>query len=855
MLATGMMLGPYRILARLGAGGMGEVYRARDTRLRRDVAIKVIPPELARDPERIRRFEQEARAAGALNHPNVCAVHDIGTHDDAPFVVIELLEGETLRQRLRQGPIPVRKVIDYAVQVAHGLAAAHAKGIIHRDLKPENLFLTGDGQVKVLDFGLAKLTRPEVLASTEDTTVPELASRMGAIVGTVGYMSPEQVRGQLVDARSDLFALGAIVHEMVSGRPAFTGGSFVETAHAILNDEPPLLGTLRAEVPPPVEALVRHCLEKKPRDRFQDARDLAFALGVVAGPDPPPPRRPAANGWRRPAAAAAILLLGFALGYLLRTPAGSESSPPSFQRLTFQRGTVFGARFVPNDRSVVYGAAWEGGPAQVYSVIPGTPESRALTMDGATLLGVSRTGDMALELRPRRLSPMETSGTLARAPFAGGTPREVLEGVIAAEWSPDSAALAVVRRIDGQSRLEFPIGTVIYQTTGWISDPRFSPRGGHLAFLDHPREGDEAGSVAMVDRAGKKTILSGPWGVAIGLAWSASGDEVWFTAERGGAARALYAVTSSRRQRLVLRQAGRLTLRDIAPDGRVLLSQDDTRIGLVGFDPAARRERDLSWLDWSLASDISIDGRTILFTEMSAGVGGKYAVYTRGADGSPAVRLGEGWAAGLSADGKWALSIVRDPAPALVLLPTGAGAQRVLPRGRIESFLWASLFPDGRRVLLAGQETGQEPRIYVQDLEGGDPRPMDLEEIGAGYFWNPISPDGRWAAIPNPHGGFSIRSLAGEPVPAGPALESGEYPIRWTPDGRGLYVFRENGRRFEIKVLDQATGKRASQRVVESEDPAGLICFGPVLVTADGGAYAYNYFRILSDLYVVEGLK
>ncbi len=863
MLASGTTLGPYSIIAPLGAGSMGEVYRARDTRLGRDVAVKVIPAELARDPERLKRFEQEARAAGALNHPNICTIHDVGAYDGSPFVVMELLEGETLRAKLGAGPIPLRKALDYVAQVARGLAVAHEKGIVHRDLKPENLFVTKDGRTKVLDFGLAKLTRPDALLSAGDPTISLAVTGSAAILGTAGYMAPEQVRGQAVDARSDLFALGAILHELVSGGPAFKGGSFVETAHAILNQEAAPLSSLRADVPAALDALVRHCLEKEPGERFQSARDLAFALESVASSGPQSAvhaaagrgGRGAVNRWGRVAAAVAIVVLGVALGYLLRSRTSPQAQPPSFRRLTFHRGTIFGARFVPNDRSIVYGASWDGRPVQVYSVIPGSPESRALTTDGATLLGVSRPGDMALELRPRRRNPCETNGTLARAPFAGGAPREILEDVIAADWSPDGTALAVVRRVAGKVRLEFPVGKVLYETMGWISNPRFSPRGDLIAFIDHPQGGDEAGSVATVDRAGRKRVLSGPWIAAVGLAWSPRGNEVWFSAEQGAVARALYAVTLSRRQRLVLRQAGPLTLHDVAPDGRVLVSQDNTRVGLVGFERAIGRERDLSWLDWSLAADISTDGRTVLFTELSSGVGSRSTTYLRATDGSPAVRLGEGWAVGLSADGTWALSIARDPAPALVLLPTGVGAPRTLPRGRIEEFLWASLFPDNRRVLMAGREKGQVPRLYVQDLEGGEPRRLGSGEAGGGHYWNPISPDGQRAAVPDPRGGFVVCSLGPDTTTTLSVLESGHFAVRWTRDGRGLYVFSEDGRRGNLEVLDLATGKYTPVREVGTDDPAGLIHFGPMLITPDGSAYAYNYFRILSDLYVVEGLK
>jgi TolB-like protein len=283
MLLTGTRLGPYRITAPLGAGGMGEVYRAHDARLDREVAIKVIPHALAADADRIRRFEQEARAAGALNHPNVISIFDVGDHDGSPFVVMELLEGETLRERIAGGPLSLRKAVDYAAQAANGLAAAHEKGIIHRDLKPENLFVTRDGRVKVLDFGLAKLTRPETPGAAGDRPDSVAATETGAILGTAGYMAPEQARGRPADQRSDLFALGAILYEMLAGARAFRGASFVETLHAILNEEPPPLTAPDRDIPPRLEHVVRHCLEKSPEERFQTARDLAFDLqGVMA---------------------------------------------------------------------------------------------------------------------------------------------------------------------------------------------------------------------------------------------------------------------------------------------------------------------------------------------------------------------------------------------------------------------------------------------------------------------------------------------------------------------------------------------------------------------------------------------
>ncbi|HEX9271428.1 MAG TPA: serine/threonine-protein kinase, partial [Candidatus Binatia bacterium] len=272
-IAAGTRLGPYEIIAPVGAGGMGEVYRARDTRLGRDVAVKVLPASYADHKDRLARFRQEACAAGALNHPNILAIYDVGTDDHLPYVVSELLEGETLRQRMGGAALPQRKAVDYGLQVAHGLAAAHEKGIVHRDLKPENLFITKDGRMKILDFGLAKLAQTEINQIQTDVPTRRVDTDPGTVIGTVGYMSPEQVRGQGVDHRSDIFAFGAILYEMLSGKRAFHGDSAVETMSAILREDPPELSATNQNVAPALERVVHHCLEKSPEERFQSARD------------------------------------------------------------------------------------------------------------------------------------------------------------------------------------------------------------------------------------------------------------------------------------------------------------------------------------------------------------------------------------------------------------------------------------------------------------------------------------------------------------------------------------------------------------------------------------------------------
>ena len=399
-LAAGTRVGPYEVIAPLGAGGMGEVYRARDTRLLRDVALKVLPATLAHDEDRLRRFEVEARAASLLNHPNILAVHDVGRFDGAPFVVSELLEGESLRQRLQGGGgLAAHRSLDYAVQIANGLAAAHERGIIHRDLKPENVFVTRDGHVKILDFGLAKLTLPEHETGADDSATLTRQTDPGKVLGTVGYMSPEQVRGKPADHRSDVFSFGALLYEMLSGRRAFKGDSAVETLNAILKEEPPDLLETQRHLPPGLERIVRHCLEKRPEDRFQSARDLAFDLQSISAASGTSPSRPLVESRTRRVLKAAsrvlLVLLPMAGAFWAGHESGKEPTP-TYRRVTFRRGTVASARFGGDSNSLVYTAAWYGGALELYAGRPESPEARTLGLGEAKVVAVTATGEMAV---------------------------------------------------------------------------------------------------------------------------------------------------------------------------------------------------------------------------------------------------------------------------------------------------------------------------------------------------------------------------------------------------------------------------------------------------------------------------
>ncbi|HKC25961.1 MAG TPA: serine/threonine-protein kinase, partial [Thermoanaerobaculia bacterium] len=583
-LAAGLKLGPYEVVSLVGMGGMGEVYRARDVRLGRAVAVKVLSTRFRADESRLKRFEQEARAVGSLAHPNILALHDIGTHEGAPFLVTELLEGETLAGRLKSGPLSVRKTIELGIAVAHGLAAAHEKGIVHRDLKPENVFLTTDGRVKILDFGLSKLAQPAGGGEHDPLAARDALTGVEMVVGTPGYMSPEQVRGGAIDQRSDVFALGVVLFEALTTRRAFQGESTVETMHLILSHEPTLSPQEEPGVPPVLARILAHCLEKSPEQRFQSARDLAFQLESLSSFSSPTASLPLPELSRRPSRAAlaalfAALVVGAGAGALAMRAVGrasSRSGPLGLQRLTFRRGLIRGARFAPDGQSVVYGASWDGEPVRLFSARPGTPESRPLDVGDAELLDISKDGELAVLLGngEKRYSARRSNRVLARVPLGGGAPREMMRDVLWAAWAPDGKTLAVVRDVAGKQRLELPAGTVRYETAGWITYPRVAADGS-ICFFDHPVRGDDRGDVALLDPEGKKKVLSTGWSSLKGLALAPRTGEVWYTAGSGGISRSLYATTlATGRTRPLAAMAGQLLVHDVSADGRALLTHD-----------------------------------------------------------------------------------------------------------------------------------------------------------------------------------------------------------------------------------------------------------------------------------------
>ena len=852
-LSAGTRLGPYEVLAPLGAGGMGEVYRARDKKLDRDVAIKVLPESIASDPDSLARFEREAKAVAALSHPNILSIFDFGTHDGISYAVMELLEGETLRGKLRAGSIPRKQAVDYALQIAKGAAAAHEKGIVHRDLKPENLFITKDGQVKILDFGLAKRVRAKTGESLTKTETASDLTKAGAVMGTVGYMSPEQVTGESVDHRSDIFSFGTIVYEMISGRNPFRRATSPETMTAILNDDPPELATARGAPEPSLERLLRHCLEKDANHRFQSTNDLVFDLEARLPTGELAPGRARVGRRLGPLFLGALGLIAIA-ATLVALRARRLVPAPVYERLTFQRGFISSARFSPDGRTIVYGAAWDGWPVRLFSTRADALESRSLGLPDGDILCISSRDEMGLLLRFSVAHPLMRTGTLAKAPLAGGAARDLLDGVRFADWSPDGEQLAVAREVGGKNRLEFPIGRTLLETSDVIACPRVAPDGELVAFLDQPTFSGVQGKVSLVDGKGTIKSLTDEWRSVFGLAWSPRGDEIWFTAAKGPGGRALYSVTPSGRVRLVAASAGDLTLHDIARDGRVLLAQETSRHGVLAFRPGDSKERELSWLDASFGTDLSRDGTLLVGQEVSSASGSLCSVYIRRTDGSPAVRLGDGAAGKLSPDGKWVAAVAMPPASELLLLPTGPGASRKLPRGNIERYLSVNWMPDGKRVVFSGAERGHGPRLYVQSLDREDARALTSEGfITAG---NPVSPDGSLIVALGPAlAGFLVPTDGGEPR-SFPGLEPGEIPIRWRDD-RHLYVGRiviGNGA-LKTYIVEPSSGRRELWKEIAPRDPAGLLGTGQLLTTPDGTSYAYSYHRFLSELYVVDGLK
>jgi WD40 repeat protein len=859
-LSAGTRMGSYEILGPLGAGAMGAVYRARDPRLGREVAIKVLSERALLVPRALERFEQEARAASAIAHPNIVTVHEIGHFDSGPYIVMELVEGRSLRELLSGGALPLKTLLSIAVQIADGLAAAHGRAIVHRDLKPENVMVTPGGVVKILDFGLARPTFPSGAPTDSTLTSPLRMTEPGTIVGTASYMSPEQARGADVDFRTDQFSLGTVLYEMATGRVAFKRDSAAETLAAIIREEPVPVRDLAPASPPPFRWIIERCLAKEREGRYDSTQDLARELHalkehvseigspavVTVEPLAARPRGPAKAWLAAVAALALVAVAAIALAVRWHSP----KPLPTFKRLTFQRGHVTGARFAPDGQTVIYSAAWEGRPSEIFSTHLSGPGARPLGISNAWLSGVSDTGEIALRFT-QEIDDITTFkiGTLALAPISGGSPREIRELVLSADISRDGKSLAAVTMEHFpvvQADLEYPLGTKL--ATGIFNRPRISPDGRLVAVLD-VRLPEAEVDVTTIDREGKRRVLSPGWRLALSPVWSSKGDEIWFSAG-DSFPQTILAVDLEGKTRQLLRIPPTVLLEDVSRDGRVLLKRQDNRQGILCQPPGETAERDLSWFGYSELADISRDGKLVLFTE--GGVGPtKAETYVRKTDGSPATRLGEGTAVAFSPDAKWVLSTAADDQTKLILFPVGPQQPRKFDSGTTLFFGIIGWSPDGNRLLYRGMDADKKLGLFELTLSTGQNRRVTSINLLGGS----LSPDGtKVAGCEEPGRKCAVHPLDGGPSRVIPGWEEGLSVVAWDPDGRSVYV-RQGQAPLKISRVRLMDGHTELWKELRPVDAAGVSVISSVAISPAPGAYAYSYERVLSELYLVEGLK
>jgi serine/threonine protein kinase/Tol biopolymer transport system component len=869
-LSSGTKLGPYEIQSPLGAGGMGEVYRARDTRLDRTVAIKVLPDHLSSNPDLKQRFEREALVISSLNHPRICTLHDVGHQDDIDFLVMEYLEGESLADRLKKGPLPLKETLRIGVEVCEALEAAQRAGIVHRDLKPGNIMLTKNG-TKLMDFGLAKaaLSRlasvsnaPLLSAAktmTEATPLSPLTSA-GMVIGTIQYMSPEQIEGKEADARSDLFALGAVLYEMATSKRPFDGKSQLSLASSILEKDPAPIRTIKPLTPAAFERVVNSCLAKDPDDRFQAAHDVRLELEWIAQ-DLPQFRAPSAEKVGSfPARAlpwivtAAVLVVGAAL-FLSRR----EKPLARFTNVSFRDGTLLGARFSHDGQTIVYSGRWEGEQSQISVARIGSPESRSLGIPSAEIAAVSSSDELAVFSGCEEIYFLTCGGTLATVSLAGGSPRTLAEHVAQADWHPDGKRMVISVLTPEGARLEFPPGHVLFQQSGgWIGRPRFSPDGSLIAFESHSILGNDDGSIDLVDMNGNHKVLSTDASVE-GLAWRPDGKEVWFAGTKSsGWADTIFAVTPGGKERAILSMPS-VRLHDISKDGRVLLSRETWRRQIRGLFPGDKAEHPYSWLDDTEATAISADGRFISIYE--AGeiyyLENNSLAYYRGTDGSPAVRLGVGTPA-ISPDGKWVLlgSNHVTPKLPLQLQPVGPGEAKDLPTPGVIAFDHYGWSDDGRQIVYEGETEERKWNIYKQAVAGGAPV---LVKTDARDSYAVLSPDGDTVALREGRGGVSLYHDRGnenhgnesQPVPVKTASAT-EFPIRFIKDGKALLVAEQTGDELVLTVIDLANEHREPWKRIPEDYSSRANQL--LVATPDLKYYAYPFPRYSSVLYTVENL-
>ena len=901
-LKQGARLGPYEVLTPLGAGGMGEVYKARDSRLDRFVAIKVIPEALAGDRDLLARFEKEAKAVAALSHPNVMGIHDFGRENDVTFAVMELLEGESLRQKLKAGPLSPKRAVEIAVGLATGLGAAHAHGIVHRDVKPENIFVTPDGHVKVFDFGLAKQVAPAQPGQSELTTSGPgegaAPTEKGTVLGTVGYMSPEQVRGEAADHRADVFAFGVVLYEMLSGKRPFGGETAVQTMSAILEKEPEELSSPKGAVPPGLERIVAHCLEKRPEARFQSMADIAFALQNLSSVTSAPPGSIKARrrGWPLALLVGSVEIGLLAVGGFLllthRIRFDRPPAPPSFVRITHQPGTIESARFGPDGKTVYFSQRINGGKPEIFVLFPDNREPKSLGIPDALLAAVSASNELAILRGPRGWFTGISLGTLSQVKGGEGALKEIQEGVAEAAWDGQALATVSSDEVGTRVRLEFS-GRVLVDDEATLRSLRhlcIARDGSRIALVDAVATTGRS-AIVSYDRAGSRQVhfstsedLSGY--TFSGLAFGLEGALWWSQIQEDQTA--VWSVAPGGRPRVHWRGPGVLQLMDVSPAGRLLLAQQRVRTGVLAQRPGSAQPIDLSVQDGSQAQAMSRDGQTVLIMESPVLDGGIAAdrAYLRKLDGTPALLLARGGPRSISPDGRWVQLDIsampeaeRDPTilaayrqagldpkkaldpsgpmPHLLLVPTGPGRPQVIPLPESLAFAdYASISPDGEQILFMAEEKGHRIREFLTDRTGKKVRPVSPEGYGLAVVGGqPYSRDGKrfWAYNGQ---SFVVQDLSGgEPIPVR-GLGPTERVFGWASDDRSLLT-RTRGDTLPVVIsrLDPVTGAHQQLLALGLPDTAGFQLIRAVLATPDAGTVVYTYQKVLSELFVVEGAQ
>ena len=872
---VGETIGPYEVLSELGSGGMGTVYLAQDARLGRKIALKLLPPQFTNDQDRLRRFQQEARAASALNHPNILTVHEIEQSAKLHYIATEFVDGVTLRQHMNNQRMNLGEVLDVATQIASALKAAHAAGIAHRDIKPENVMIRADGYIKVLDFGLAKLTENEFAPESSETNP-------GIVMGTPRYMSPEQARGLDVDLRSDIFSLGTVIYEMVTGKLPFEGETTSDVIAALIKDEPESMRASVPELPVEFEQVVRKALVKERGLRYQTIAEFLSALqglkdqiksgalvntndGLLAAQtiqartatDPhaqhKTERLSLSKGWTLTIALVLVVVVAGAIALSLKwwAPSLSEKITKSSHQLTNRDGFISSARFAPDGHGVIYSAGLDGKPLELFYTDVDGSTSRSAGMEAA-LKSVSRSGKIAVLVHFQLNWSDGYRGTLQILPAGGGQPETTIPDVDDAAFAPDDS-LAIFRSGYGGQQLEYPEGTVLYKSPGWMTYPRFSPKGDKIAFFEHPL-GNFSGSIAVFDLASKtKTDISTDWQALKGLAWNPKTDEIWFGGSKVNKRVNINAVSLSGQLRTIHESPGvNVRIEDISPEGKLLITQGTNHTTMIALQGKSATEAVEPKFAWSTSADISADGSTLLFYQWGYEArvpSEENEVYLRRFDSEP-VKLGEGRALALSPDTKWALAVQTKPQPQLVLLPASPGQPKPLPNQEIKEYHHASFFPDGRQILFTGVEKrdGAFIRSFVQDLNTGQVHPLTEE----GTVALRVSPDGQHVITFPPDQIFYIQDLkGGEPKPI-PGLEADDEPIQWSSDGRAVFVKAEGDFVTKIYRVDLETGERKEWQDIDPPNKVGHVGLevnpGGILITPDGKVCIYTYWILLQQL-------